>query len=824
MKKRKINKPKYIVITLTLLSAVYMLFNSDITAQSRKTQVRDIDLLEAGDSLLENRKSSGEIGENSRETGDQENTSPPRRSNVHPDYSNIEEMFNKTFNVNLKQYGYDYFSNFIKDKFLPVGDKYVVGPGDTVAIYFWGDPVEILGLNGFYSITVDRDGKIFIPQLGAFYVWGLDISGVKNLVNKAMRRKFRRFELEITLGKLREFPVYVSGFVNQPGITLTLGVSNVMDVLSLSDGVSKNGTLRNITLRRMEEGKEKIIRIDLYDLLIKGSPPETKIQEGDSIFVNPIGKTVGISGVVQRPAIYELGEGTATIEDAIDLAGGILPSVYTPGITLHRYQKDSLSIKEGDLNNKDFLETKLMDGDFIRIKPLFNLVENAIQVRGHVAYPGNYSWSSGLKLSAIIKKLGVLPDTNMFSANIIRRKEKKVIPFVPEDVINGEADHDLDKQDIITFYPRWIYKPVTVTGEVGNSKIIPFYEKMTLLDVLQQIDFKQPVQNLKAEIFFDDENNDVISGAEHITVYLQDLLVRASKEDNFPIKPGSKIIINTIESSEKGKTVTLLGKVARPGVYNFKEGMTLYDLIKSVGGYTPDSYPQGLIFIRRSAMKLQEKQIKVSLLSMKESLARQQEAYSMAGPEAEDRALIKMIINQYEQMLNIIKQKSEMALGRIALEIPADLDELKDHPDNIRLAEGDYIFVPQRPSYILVLGDVYNQMSLPYDSGKTVKYYLNQMGGLAKHADEDDIYIIKSNGKIISKQQFNNIFKLYFLFDWDRNKLFFARDFDSMVLEEGDTIVVPTEFKIPVMWRSLLKDIAQIMFQSISTAVLATRL
>ena len=89
--------------------------------------------------------------------------------------SNIENMFNETFKAELRQYGYDYFKDFLKDKFLPVGDRYGVGPGDTIAMYFWGDPVDILGLNGFYSLTVDRDGKVYIPNVGVFYVWGLEI-------------------------------------------------------------------------------------------------------------------------------------------------------------------------------------------------------------------------------------------------------------------------------------------------------------------------------------------------------------------------------------------------------------------------------------------------------------------------------------------------------------------------------------------------------------------------------------------------------------------------------------------------------------------------
>jgi len=36
--------------------------------------------------------------------------------------------------------------------------------------------------------------------------------------------------------------------------------------------------------------------------------------------------------------------------------------------------------------------------------------------------------------------------------------------------------------------------------------------------------------------------------------------------------------------------------------------------------------------------------------------------------------------------------------------------------------------------------------------------------------------------------------------------------------------VVPTELKVPIMWRPLIKDVVQIIFQSIATAVLAKRL
>ena len=250
--------------------------------------------------------------------------------------------------------------------------------------------------------------------------------------------------------------------------------------------------------------------------------------------------------------------------------------------------------------------------------------------------------------------------------------------------------------------------------------------------------------------------------------------------------------------------------------------MKLYDLIKIAGGYTEDAYPRGLIFIRESAKKLQQEQLNISILSMEETLTKSQESYStVASSSPEQQALIRITLNKQKQLLEILKKKAKLGLGRIALDIPNTLEELKKSQENIELTDGDYIYVPSKPNYILVLGDVYNQISLPYRKGKTVEYYLSQVGGLGKNANEDYMYIIKANGRVISKQQSSSIFKNI---NWKDNKLYFGGDFYSMKLEQGDTIVVPSEIKVPVLWMPLIKDVTQIIFQALSTAVLAKRL
>jgi len=713
--------------------------------------------------------------------------------------SSIERMFNVRSDSPIEQFGYNFFKRAVVQGFLPVGDEYTVGPGDTVAIYFWGDPVDILGLKGFYSLTIDRDGKIYIPNLGVFYVWGLNISQTKEIIYKAMAKKFKQFEIEVTLGKLREFPVYVAGYVKQPGVVLATGVYTVLDVLTLAGGIEKNGSLRDILLRRVEKEEIKEVKIDLYDLLIHGKLINFKVKEGDSILVNPIRKISGISGVIKRPAIYELTEENS-IEDVINLSGGILPSAYSVGVRLIRYEEDVLKIYEGSLKDDDFLKLLLDDGDFILIEDLHDLIENEINVEGHIAYPGQYSHKEGIKLSDLIGKFGILPDTNIEYATIRREEQNEVVNFKPRDILSEKSDVLLEKKDIITFYPEWVYKPVQIAGEVENSLLIPYYSGITLLDVLNSVVFKADIPDLKAEIFSEDRQ-------KYRVVYMYDLLIGASKEDDVLLMPGDRILIKSIETMEKSAVVTVLGEVKNPGVYEYRSGMKLYDILVEVGGYTGNAYPNGLIYIKESTKRLQQEQIDFIFLTLQEYLLKMEEgAPYLSEVSQEEKDILRLTLLKYRQLLDNIKKRSQFNLGRISLEIPVTLEELEHSPDNIVVDEGDYIYVPKKPNHILVLGDVFNQISLPYKYEYTVKQYIREVGGFTKNSDKKEIYIIKSNGKVISQRQHSHA-KFY-----------------ALRLDRGDTIIIPSKMKMPIIWRLVLRDTTQIIFQAISTVALAMSL
>src|SRR5207253_11337645 len=62
-----------------------------------------------------------------------------------------------------------------------------------------------------------------------------------------------------------------------------------------------------------------------------------RLENGDSLLVPSLGPVVTVEGMVRRPALYEV-RGEKTLEDALDLAGGILPAAALRHIEVQRLE------------------------------------------------------------------------------------------------------------------------------------------------------------------------------------------------------------------------------------------------------------------------------------------------------------------------------------------------------------------------------------------------------------------------------------------------------------------------------------------------------
>jgi len=220
---------------------------------------------------------------------------------------------------------------------------------------------------------------------------------------------------------------------------------------------------------------------------------------------------------------------------------------------------------------------------------------------------------------------------------------------------------------------------------------------------------------------------------------------------------------------------------------------------------------------------MQEERLKTTMLAIEEGLIRQTaEAESRLSPE--ELQVISLSIQRQKQLLENIKAKTKLVLGRVAIEVPVEIEKLRSTTDDLLLEDGDQVYVPKLPDSTMILGEVYNPLALAYKPGKSIRYYLNQAGGLTKFSDTKAMFVIKADGTVLSRRQKGKGFAWKKSWDKESKRFYFVKNFEDIPLDPGDTIVIPSKVRIPILWRPLIRDIVQIVFQAISTVAIIDRL
>ena len=137
------------------------------------------------------------------------------------------------------------------------------------------------------------------------------------------------------------------------------GLTNVSNALFVSGGVNKQGSLRNIQIKR---DNKLLTNYDFYDFLLRGSlSSDIKLQDGDIIFIPFIENRVELKGSFKRPHIYEFIPGE-TIRDAIEFAGGFKSDVLSESrLELSYIDKQIFERKYREISKDNFQEN-LEDG------------------------------------------------------------------------------------------------------------------------------------------------------------------------------------------------------------------------------------------------------------------------------------------------------------------------------------------------------------------------------------------------------------------------------------------------------------------------------
>ncbi|MEO8090947.1 MAG: SLBB domain-containing protein, partial [Gemmatimonadales bacterium] len=239
----------------------------------------------------------------------------------------------------LKLFGLETFrrasTRFQPTQSGPVDANYRLGSGDLLVLILTGDVEQA------YSLDVNREGFIVIPQVGQVYVANLTLGQLEDVLYSRLGRVYsgvRRgprasTRFQITVGKLRNIQVFVVGDVVRPGSYQMSAAGTALSALYAAGGPTSNGSFRKVEVRR---GGKLVDSLDIYDYLLHGiNRSDLRLDNGDVVFVPVHGGFAKLAGEVTRPAVYELRAGE-TLRDLIEFAGGFGPAAYQARVRIHR--------------------------------------------------------------------------------------------------------------------------------------------------------------------------------------------------------------------------------------------------------------------------------------------------------------------------------------------------------------------------------------------------------------------------------------------------------------------------------------------------------
>ena len=309
----------------------------------------------------------------------------------------------QTKNINSSDFKNNKDSSVINDQINFKVPKYKLGPGDKISL-------TIFKTEGFNSvISVLPDGTINLPRIGALKVWGLTIDQTEKEIHEKYKKILRNPIVYIDLVSTRDVRIVVSGEVQRPGIysiglnsmnklsntdggessvVTSQGWPTVVEAIQKAGGITSNGDLRNIELRRGNNDEDMIV-LNYWEALSKGvSVNNPYIYDGDSLKINktksrgeeeslkiagssfsPAAITVNVIGEVKQPGLQQI-RANSPLNLAIFSAGGLNENSKRNDIRLIRLINDGSTIQKKIVFNPSSGINKnsnpaLIDGDVI---------------------------------------------------------------------------------------------------------------------------------------------------------------------------------------------------------------------------------------------------------------------------------------------------------------------------------------------------------------------------------------------------------------------------------------------------------------------------
>jgi polysaccharide biosynthesis/export protein len=611
-------------------------------------------------------------------------------------------------------FGYDVFryspTTFEPLAYGPVAPDYPLGPGDELVLTVWGDAQLAL------TATVNREGAVVLPDVGTVPVNGLTLEGARSRIRAALAPLYAglrtsgphaNITLDLSLGKLRSIQVFLLGEVVKPGGYTVSSVSRVLNALYVAGGATRPGSLRDV---RVIRGGQVAARVDLYRLLLTGdAADETRLQNGDVIFVPPAGRRVKVSGPLRRTGLFELKDGENLVallrmaggpQADADLSRAQITRVVPPAMrdSLHGQDRLALDVSLGAAAEGSALDAPLCDADELVAHSIGQERRNTVTISGlSVLKPGLYEYRPGLHLRELLELAGGLkPEAFLGRAQLTRTAADRTRSVLRVDLsraLAGDPGDDLaleplDELDVLSKWDVEERGHVSIDGLVRHPGEYEYLEGMTLADlVFQAGGLTDDALVLSAELARVVLNAQGARIADTLSVPLERTLSADSRASSYALQRWDAVFVRRDPAYREQVFVSVDGEVRFPGRYALtRRDDRILDLVQRAGGLTEFAYAPAASFSRGGT-------------------------------------------------------------NRLAIDLPAVLRDSRS-PSNLVLESSDVLRVPRFAPTVTIDGAVFNPVTALYRAGSGVGYYVTQANGYRQDADKRRTVVIQANGSV----------------------------------------------------------------------------
>ena len=605
--------------------------------------------------------------------------------------------------------------------------------------------------------------------------------------------------------------VGVAGQVLRPAIYELKNGGDVSGLLKMAGGLLPKAYRKMALIERIDrEGGRSTFKLSLENPTLKMG-----LENGDLLKIFSVtdyeNNPVYLVGHVKRPGKYAWHD-KMTLVEILPSLDDLLPEAKLDYAVIERETGVNREATMLHFNLREVLEGKqtlaLQPRDKVYIFARADLRQMpVVKISGSVQQPGSFEKKKNMRLLDLLMVAGGAGrDADLSNVELLRldpQTNKTVthryaIGTMHTDVPGGFNSanieiamsnpllDDLDEVVVHSINEKYQRQYVHIAGEIHHPGDYVLGENMHLAELVfaagnvtekaylkvAEVTRYQVIANEKREV-------------SHFPVNLFDAL-QGNAEENIILEPYDVITVRQISNWRNIEHVKLSGEIVYPGTYPIEEGEHLSSVLKRAGGFTDKAYLQGAVFIRNSILLEQKSKLDEMAKRVEEDVA-QQESSMMAITDPKSIAKRQASLNSAKEIL--AKMRQAKATGRLVVNL-SNLSELSGKEYDVIMRDGDQLILPMKADEVLVMGQVYNNTALLYNSSFGWKDYIEMSGGVTRLADAGRIYVMRSNGMV------------------ERVK----GGWNSTVISPGDAIIVPQDLdKLKIIESAL--DWSQVLYQ-----------